>query len=227
MKKPTTALALALLVFTSLACNFVTRAFDDPYREVIDPTAEAWITDEPPQSPNEPSHPGGSGASVYDTLSFTEAEIIYYNIYGSTAAELREQMNLLGPVDDTGYRGDAMARWYIEWRWPGYGTSDCDLSAATTSYTLTVEMPYWEPPADTDPALIKKWSEYMVILAGHEQGHIDNFFKYYPQALPAIQNATCDTAEQAVQAVLQQIRDADIAYDDETGHGATQGAVFP
>jgi hypothetical protein len=45
--------------------------------------------------------------------------------------------------------------------------------------------------------------------------------------LEAIQDATCDTADAAATEVLDEIRQHDIDYDEETNHGETQGARFP
>jgi len=42
----------------------------------------------------------------------------YYQIFGSTATELRSQMNQYGPPDPkTGRRFDAYTRWNVRWRY--------------------------------------------------------------------------------------------------------------
>ncbi len=153
------------------------------------------------------------------------AAVAYYDIVGSTASELRRQMDLLGP-SDAGLRVDAYTAWYIRWNWPGHGTPDGDPSRATTSIQITVTLPRWANPAGADPALLKRWDEYRQALARHEQGHVEIVTRGYSEVLRAIRDANGATAEQAAQQALARIREAERVYDEETRHGATQGATF-
>jgi predicted secreted Zn-dependent protease len=162
-------------------------------------------------------------------LAFSQAEVTYYDISGSTESELRAQMTALGPVDpyDNNRHVDAYADWTISWNWPGYGTSDCDLGSAEVGYELSVTMPRWTPPTEASPELVTKWENYLQVLKTHEAGHFENVIDHYQTVLTAIQAATCDTADAAATAALEPLRQNDAAYDSETNHGATQGAVFP
>lgn len=168
----------------------------------------------------------GPTPTAAQSATITGADILYYDIYGQTAKDLRSQMNALGPLDG-GRRWDAYTAWYIRWNWPGYGTRNCDLSRATTSLEITVTLPRWANPEGADAALITKWNKYYGALARHEQAHVDNALEGYPKVLQAIQNATCATAEQAALQAIEPIHAADRDYDKKTGHGAAQGAVFP
>lgn len=162
-------------------------------------------------------------------ISIEHAQIIYYDIAGSTADELRASMNQLRPNDP--YDGDkpvdSYTDWYISWNWPGYGTENCDLSAANVTYTINITMPRWIPPADASPELIAKWEKYIQNLTFHEKGHVDNVVNNYSSVNTAIQNASCLTAEAEAQKALVALREFDASYDNETDHGKTQGAVFP
>jgi predicted secreted Zn-dependent protease len=162
-------------------------------------------------------------------LAFSQAQVTYYDISGSTEAELRAQMTALGPVDphDNNKHVDAYVDWNISWNWPGYGTSDCDLSSAEVGYELSVTMPRWTPSADANPELVAKWENYIRALKTHEAGHLENIINNYQTVLTAIQSATCDTADAAATTSLETLRKSDAVYDSETNHGATQGAVFP
>ena len=160
-------------------------------------------------------------------VNIPNAEVVYYDITGSTESELRGQLDALSPIGYDNYKGDATTNWYINWNWPGYGTSDCNLTQAEVTYSVKVTMPRWKSPADADPQLVNKWNNYVQALALHETGHVNFVVQNYQSVKTAIQNATCDTAEAAAQAALEPIRQMDIDYDVETGHGATQGARFP
>jgi predicted secreted Zn-dependent protease len=162
-------------------------------------------------------------------VSIEHAQIIYYDVTGSTADQIRASMDRLRPKDpyDGNRPVDAYTDWYISWTWPGYGTEDCDLSAATVSFRINVTLPRWKAPADASPELLGKWERYMQSLTSHEKGHVDNIVSQSPSVLTAIQNATCSTAEAAAQEALKPLREFDSNYDRETEHGATQGATFP
>lgn len=164
---------------------------------------------------------------VINPAAIPNANIIYYDISGSTQDELRTQLNTLGPVGFDGYKGDATTNWFIRWNWPGYGTSTCNLSAAIISYDIKVIFPRWIPPADASPDLIAKWENYSKLLAEHEKGHVDSVIENFPAVVDAIKGATCETADSVGTEFLNKIRQFDIDYDAETQHGATQGARFP
>ncbi len=202
MTKVRSLLLFSALLLASLACNLL-----PPPADTSTPTV-------------------GPTPTADQTADITGADITYYDIRGKTASDLRSQMNALGPLDG-GRRWDAYTAWYIRWNWPGYGTRDCDLGRATTSLEITVTLPHWANPKGADSALITRWNKYYKALARHEQGHVDNVTKGYPKVLQAIQNATCATAEQAALQAIEPIREADRVYDEKTGHGATEGAVFP
>jgi predicted secreted Zn-dependent protease len=155
------------------------------------------------------------------------AKMIYYDINGSTETELRDQMNALAPVGPDGYHGDALTTWFIHWKWEGYGTEDCDLSSVTATYDIKVTLPRWNPPQEASSALVEKWNKYVLALANHEKGHVDNVIANLPVVINSIHRATCSTAETKAQDILSGIRLNDTNFDATTNHGATQGAQFP
>jgi len=154
--------------------------------------------------------------------TFPHATIQPYEISGSTESEIRAQLNAYGP---SGY--DAYTRWTVQWDWPGRGTADCRLPEAEVSYEVIVTFPHWMPTADAAPELVAKWNGFLYALALHENEHVKNVVSRYPAVMAAIKNGTCLSAEGAAQAVLQQMRQFDSQYDDNTDHGGAQGARFP
>lgn len=169
------------------------------------------------------------GLHSMDQVLINNAQIDYYEIKGSTANELRLSMDELRPKDpyDNDRPVDAYTDWYISWNWPGYGTIDCDLSAAVVDYKIRVILPHWEPPTNVSPEFIGRWERYIQNLVLHEKGHVNHILENYLDVRTAIQNATCATAESEAQKVLDRLRGFDSSYDSETRHGETQGAVFP
>jgi predicted secreted Zn-dependent protease len=170
-----------------------------------------------------------TATSFTSQVSIEYAQIIYYDATGSTADEIRASMNELRPKDpyDNNKPVDAYTDWYISWNWPGYGTDNCDLSAADVTYSIKVTVPRWSAPADASPELIAKWENYIQRLTLHEKGHVDHIVNNYLSVKTAIQRATCSTAETEAQKALVPLREFDASYDSETKHGESQGAVFP
>jgi predicted secreted Zn-dependent protease len=154
--------------------------------------------------------------------------VLYYEIAGSTEAELREQMDLLRPKNekDTA-QYDAQTGWTFQWSWPGKGTTECDVSKASVSFHITVTLPHWTPPENAPEPLLEKWEKYMHALVAHEKGHVDNVVASYAAVLSAIKNADCYTANESAKAAVDRIRKQEEFYDAVTNHGIKRGAIFP
>ncbi len=165
-------------------------------------------------------------ATAVDRVKIENARVNYYTINGSSASELRAQLDAKGPLGYDGYRGDATTNWYIRWNWPGFGSSTCDLSKATVSNEIVVDFPRWTPPDDASPELVDKWNRFVLGLAGHEQNHVDFVVENYLSVLDAIRSATCKTADAVAASALEPIRQLDREYDAVTNHGETEGVRF-
>ncbi len=190
-------------------------------------TACSWSSIGNPSPPGSVIPPMATALTV--PVSIERAQIIYYDVTGSTESELRESMDKSRPRDpyDNNKPVDAYTDWYISWNWPGYGTENCDLAAAVVTYTIKVTLPRWHAPVNAAPELIVKWEKYIQSLTLHEKGHVDNIVDNYPSVKIAIQGATCSTADAEAQKALEPLRQFDSNYDSATQHGATQGAIFP
>lgn len=162
------------------------------------------------------------------TIAVPGARMEFYEITGTTAADLRAQMNSLGPTDFAGDKSDAATFWDIRWY---FGQSaDGTSTVAGTTYTedIRIVFPRWTPPAAASSQLITRWSTYIRALALHEQSHVDRALLGFRNIRTAITAATTTAAATtAGDAELQNMRQWDRAYDHATHHGATQGATFP
>ncbi len=159
-------------------------------------------------------------------------DVISYDITGATHAELRAQLDALGPEDDSG-RHDAYTKWFVRWAYD-YDRSvetQCRLTNVRATVEVKMTLPRW---ANESGALAERWQQYLAALRTHENGHVQNavdaarFIVVDLQALPV--SPDCDSAAVAANAKasesieLAHARDKD--YDAETKHGATQGATF-
>jgi predicted secreted Zn-dependent protease len=159
-----------------------------------------------------------------------------YPIQGSTAEELRAQLDQLGPLDQFSQRHDMYTRWEVRWSylpWPWGG--ECSLKRPRATVTVTFTFPEWHPPEGASPELVDRWVKYMEVAQVHEDGHQKIAVDAARAVLDALVElppaSACagleEAADQAGAEILESYRQKEIEYDRKTGHGATQGAIFP
>lgn len=145
-------------------------------------------------------------------------------------------MDRLGPIDALGHRRDAYTDWNVTWSYPYSTTSDkWATGPVKVKIEITFIFPQWSTSTDAPQDLVDKWDTYIAALQLHENGHkeiaIDAGYEILQTiaGLPAY--SSCSKLEQAADAagesVLEQYRQQEIIYDQNTGHGATQGVRFP
>lgn len=164
--------------------------------------------------------------------------ITYYKIYGTTAEQLRAQMNELGPVDHD-KRVDAKTSWFINWSYQWHydnpSQNPCYVTSVKVTGDITYLLPEWANESEGNSPLKTQWAIYIKNLFTHEGGHAQNaklaaieieraLLSVQPQAsCKALQNNLESTAKGFLA-----IHNAwDIKYDLDTDHGKKQGAVFP
>ncbi len=165
------------------------------------------------------------------------AQTVYYSITGSTANELRSQLNQRGVIHPpNGERYDAYTNWYVRWNYR-YQTqaSRCRISSANVHTDVKITLPRWTASSSISPALKNKWNRYIQALQVHENGHKQNGIDAGKEVLRTLLSMsaypTCAQLEVAANAAANQViknySQRDIEYDRLTQHGVSQGAVFP
>jgi len=98
---------------------------------------------------------------------------VYYGISGSTAADMRTQLDQLGPIEPaSGKHYDGYANWKFNWRFRYFESPGrCRLTKAIVSLNLKYTMPRWQRPADASITLSAQWNSYLIALDKHEKGH--------------------------------------------------------
>jgi predicted secreted Zn-dependent protease len=157
-----------------------------------------------------------------------------YTIAGSRLDHLQRAVLLLGPRRN-GVVHPAFTDWEVRWSYaPEHGAFDVRATDPQVVAEVTCTFPIWRPPSSVSVDLVSCWAAYLDALERHEQGHVDlggaaataiyeALRTLSPYATPgALQSA----AESAVTAVLEEMRARERAYDEATGHGATQGVLL-
>ncbi len=161
---------------------------------------------------------------------------LYYEISGTTESDLRHQMDQFGPSDGEQIQHDAYTEWYADWYYPNSEIDgDCATGSITVTVTITHTFPQWNNPPDISQELATKWDTYLKALQTHEIGHRQIGLDAGHEILQTLSELsvypTCTELEQVAdktgQNILDEFRQKELTYDQNTRHGASQGAQFP
>jgi predicted secreted Zn-dependent protease len=160
----------------------------------------------------------------------------YYEIKGSSEKELRIQMCRNGCRVNDGNTYDSVTAWH--WRMDyGYGRAPgaCSADSFTVALEIDYRYPQWVDAGNAPQPLVDKWNDYMKHLVTHETGHRDIAVEAaagLSRAVAALPPArSCDELDREVRALgherMKKLNNDEKGYDETTGHGKAQGAVFP
>lgn len=126
----------------------------------------------------------------------------------------------------------AYARWNTSWQfwWEETATS-CEVTSGSAALSANITYPKWRPPADADPVVAARWGRFMENLTTHELGHITIALQgadAIDELLDAGSSApTCEQVERRANRAASRLHERynrlNDRYDEETGHGLTQG----
>lgn len=159
----------------------------------------------------------------------------FYDVRGTTAAELRADIARLGPMSD-GTRHQGVTNWRITWQTVTTAEGGkCTAAAANISYTVEIVIPRWANEVGAPQSLSTSWRTYLTGLLHHEHGHRDIAEGGVSEVREALKNpvtqTTCPAAAAALNAAGKAIVDKTGAkqrqYDKDTDHGRGQGVRLP
>jgi len=156
-------------------------------------------------------------------IVFPKIKMEYFDIQGSTAEELVDEIFEKGPTAGfEQYLSVAAVEYDLWYTWPGKSLDSCELNKAETGYTLKVIAPRWQPDPETPPELIESWIKFMDNVRVHEEGHLDIIRKYFLILNDVIAKSTCLSASDAAYKVEQDLMRAHEEYDKNA-----EPAIFP
>lgn len=162
---------------------------------------------------------------------------VYYQIYGNTASQLRTQIAHCAPgatsSSEAEYTGDTS--YNLSWQYTTLVSGNgCTITNVQVGLHIATTLPLWQPTIQAATGLGSRWQQFMGALATHEHGHAQldaNYAGAILQRLNSLGNMDCSTVTNAVQSAVDSgvrtLNNANDAYDQQTNHGATQGAVLP
>jgi predicted secreted Zn-dependent protease len=178
-------------------------------------------------------------ASTADAIPVTLSEkLLRYEIKGDTSHELFDQMTKVGPLDEkSAKRFQGLTVWAARWTFGTASRADgrCGLDHVKVELEVLMTLPEWHPKRHADPRLEQAWPGYLASLTGHEMGHRANGVKAafaVRDALAAMApmedcQALATAADSSANAAFGSYKHADVEYDRQTNHGATQIMRLP
>lgn len=168
--------------------------------------------------------PGGA-SSTYTAPA--EVKVDYYEVQGG------DYDSVLGAMM-SGRQFAGKTDWLLSYQYqPHMEAGACKVESVTTKLALSMTLPRWSPPPGAPGDLIGRWERFMSALRVHEDGHVQdarNLESAAKRALLALSSSNCGALASAMRArfdqLLEQGRARDRDYDQQTGHGKTQDAVF-
>ena len=172
---------------------------------------------------------GESAQPVYSIIDVTT-----YDVTGTTEEELFRSLHAHGPRSEGreffGLMESEMAFRY--WKTPS--DTGCRLEQIRLDLHLVITLPRWDAPREAPYRLRRDWGRFETALRRHEDEHrkiAEHNAKEIYHALRSIRTPTCDTIDAEAHAVTERLRAEGDArqqrFDRRTGHGRTQGAVWP
>lgn len=164
----------------------------------------------------------------------TDVEIVYYDLVGTTLQDLTASLDARGPRQG-GQRYFGLTEWEVnaEYRWSEYETG-CAMDDITVRVAIRTRLPRWRPRGPVHERTRHAWDRFVHRLDAHEDGHrtlaaeAGDAIRWN---LVSLHEPTCHTmkraAERTVAEMLNEYEARNRAYDHHTGHGRTQGAVWP
>jgi predicted secreted Zn-dependent protease len=161
-------------------------------------------------------------------------ETIYYEVKGRSRSDIAAALRNGGP-NIRGRQFFGMTEWEVSAGYrPVERANGCSIDALTVEVKITTHLPQWQKTSTASEELSGAWEQFLEALAHHEDGHralAEEAAEAIRQRLLATTESTCAqldlTAQREMTTVMGEYEARNLAYDAETGHGRTQGAVWP
>jgi predicted secreted Zn-dependent protease len=131
-----------------------------------------------------------------------------------------------------GFRG--YNQWNVRWQFR-YAPSSrgCNITSSAVNLQSVTTLPRWVDRDRADSALVAEWDRYIGALRLHENGHRDIAYRAAAEIQRTLRRfaaGSCTSispqANRVAQDILERHQRENSVYDEETRHGATQGASW-
>jgi len=159
----------------------------------------------------------------------------YYTVTGATLTEIRQSVRQSRPWKEKNEL-DGMTEWRVMWQFGVMPTAGgCRCSFFGTQTTITITLPRWIAPTNAPDTVKQVWQKYAAALGQHEAGHAAIALAAAADIRKRVGEAgeglDCAGLTKRIndlgRQVIEEHRKRDKDYDEQTQHGATEGASLP
>ena len=153
----------------------------------------------------------------------------YYEVHGTTAEALLASMRATQPSTN-----HASTVWRIDWNFEYLLKPDeCILSSFSARVRVRYTLPQWVDSQRADKALQGEWKRYLGALGLHESGHAGFAIAAANEMVRLVNSREWRAPDrkelkaridEACDKTIREYRAREVAYDEKTDHGRTQGA---
>jgi predicted secreted Zn-dependent protease len=194
-------------------------------------------------TPGSAAAPSGPGATPTPDLAAgggtaprvrSDVTVREYRVQGDDEVEILQSLLANAPVsgEETFFGLTTSELTFRYWRQPD--AAGCTLVDLHVDLGVTIDLPVWSPSGAAPYELKRDWDRFAMALKRHEETHRDYAIRGAEEVLEALQGIrapTCDAAVAEAQRRAERFQiETEAAhrhYDDQTGHGRTEGAVWP
>ncbi len=157
-----------------------------------------------------------------------------YTLEGNSIAALLAEKEAKGPLDN-GKRFFANTHWDLHWN---YRYEPRGGGFVITALSVTADIRYTMPrrvlPPGAQDQVAAQWARFLAATSVHEQGHAENAVRHgkalydllrKPRVFANAEELKTFIATEGGKCIADTTA-ADVEYDRQTGHGATQGATL-
>ncbi|MEM1118336.1 MAG: DUF922 domain-containing protein [Bacteroidota bacterium] len=175
-----------------------------------------------------------SAAAGGASVQMTQDVVTEYTVTGDTEDEILRSLVMGGPSNEgEQFFGMTQADMRLEYRTAETNT-ECFLVDVEVRLGVETTLPAWDRPRGVDGALRSDWHRFLSALTRHEARHKEiveeGAAKVY-RAVASLRRPTCAEVEAEARRRLDRIEiemeAAHRLYDEQTGHGRTEGAAWP
>ncbi len=158
-----------------------------------------------------------------------------YPVSGSNIEEIKQSMLLNAMQDDHGNKFTAKTSPKFSWNYKfAENSNGCKIENTDIEVAITYQLPEIAGNVQLNDDDMQKWQKYAAATFKHEQGHaalsIETAKEIEWEATNMLPKASCGeaarTANMLIGNILNRHERNNLAYDTQTAHGVTQGAVF-
>lgn len=164
-------------------------------------------------------------ASAVSTLPDTT--VLGYPVTGRDRRSIRASMSEGRPANAAGEQHDAVTFWRYEFDAAPFVDVQCRPDTIEVRSTVLIALPDLVTRDQISVRERADWDRYFVQLVSHESRHRQIAVEGGERLREMMRAApTCEAAQAIGAAESERIAQASVAFDAETRHGATEGAVY-